>query len=175
MKHRSQRRKLFLSFTVVIIAFTIAYLLLIFGRDYQNSKERYLNDRAQLVGQVASQAENYFSLMDNILLQIIYSDAIYEALTAANHDLSPTNYFDINLQAKKNCTQDMSAYISITNQISRASIFGVRGGLLLHRFPQAQSEYLRYLRIRRCKKRGATEWFPVHSGSFRRSAFLVQR
>lgn len=127
MKHRSQRRNLFLSFTVVIIAFTIAYLLLIFGRDYQNSKERYLNDRAQLVGQVASQAENYFSLMDNILLQIIYSDAIYEALTAANHDLSPTNYFDINLQAKKNCTQDMSAYISITNQISRASIFGVRG------------------------------------------------
>ena len=105
MKNRSQRKNLFLSFTVVIIAFTTAYLLLIFGRDYQNSKERNLNDRAQLVVQVASQAENYFSLMDNILLQIIYSDAIYESLTAANQDMSPSNYFDINLQAKKNCTQ----------------------------------------------------------------------
>ncbi len=127
MKNRTQRKNLFLSFTVLIIIFAAAYFWLIFGNVYPHSRERYLNDRRQLVAKVASQVDNYFLLMDDITLQIIYSDAIHEALTLANQDPSDLNYFDSNIQARKECAQAMSAYISITNQISRASIFGIQG------------------------------------------------
>lgn len=127
MKRRTLRKNLFLSFALIVIAIAGLYLLLFFGRDYKNSKERYLKDWERLVSQIASQTDDYFTSMNNITVQLVYSNIIYESLVAANADASSSNFFDDNSQIKKNCSLLMSAYSSITNQASRVSIFGMQG------------------------------------------------
>ena len=127
MKRRTLRKNLFVSFTLIVILIAGLYLLLFFGRDYKSSKDRYLKDWERLVTQIASQTDDYFTSMNNITVQLVYSNIIYESLVAANADTNSSNFFDDNSQIKKNCSLIMSAYSSITNQASRVSIFGMQG------------------------------------------------
>lgn len=127
VKRRTLRKNLFWSFALIVILIAGLYLLLFFGRDYKSSKTRYLKDWERLVSQIASQTDDYFTSMNNITVQLVYSNIIYESLAAANADTNSSNFFDDNSQIKKNCSLIMSAYSSITNQASRVSIFGMRG------------------------------------------------